>query len=168
MKVKIAHLFVFAILFQSLLTLNGVSAGKHAPSFNLFQITTDGNQQNGPLIWENTVVWTDWRGADALDIWMYNLKTKREVPLIVREKHQRVYGIWNNLIIYRDESTSPPTVRVYNIKTNKDIEIASGENVGNGAIFGPIALYVDGVVFHSGGVSTESLTRNVLMHLQVK
>jgi beta propeller repeat protein len=38
-------------------------------------------------------------------------------------------------------------MRVYNIKTGKDIEVGSGDNVVGGALFGNIALYVDGTSF---------------------
>ena len=72
-------------------------------------------------------------------------------PLIVRPEHQRVYGFWGRRIVYRDESTTPATMKVYNIKTGKDIEVASGEHVRGGAIFKNNVLYVDDIDGRDGG-----------------
>lgn len=143
---KIIHNFIFIVLFflASIAILNNVYAVKPSTSYSTFQITSDGSQQNGPLVWGNNIVWTDWRGTNGLDVWVYNLKTKESMPVISRPNNQRAYGIWKDAIIYRDEDTTPASMKVYNMKTRQDTQVAVGENVVGGAIFGDNAFYVDG------------------------
>jgi beta propeller repeat protein len=72
-------ILILLVLLSGLFLGNKKIYAKPTTSFDIFQITNDGNQQNGPLIWDNTVIWTDWRGTDALDIWMYNLRNKKRI-----------------------------------------------------------------------------------------
>lgn len=141
----INQIFLFSLFILALTTLSrDVNAAKPSTAYKTFQITSDGAQQNGPLIWGDTVVWTDWRGSSGLDIWTYNIKTKKESLLISNPNNQRVYGIWKDKIIYRDENTTPASMKVFNMKTRQYTQIATGDDVVGGAVFGDNAFYVDG------------------------
>jgi beta propeller repeat protein len=163
-KPKVIVIFLAALFFFSTIP---ASAGKPSTDFDLFQITTNGSQQNGPRVHGNKVVWTDWRGTGGLDVWIYDFITKSESPLIVKPNHQRAYGFWRNNVVYRDGSTTPASMRVYNIKTGEDIEVASGDDVVGGAIFANNVLYVDGkaggdlYVYNLGSRKSKYITGNV-------
>ncbi len=144
MKV-INHFFLFSLFFLvSTILSRNVNATKPPTSYKSIQITSEGTQQNGPLIWGDTVVWTDWRGVNGLDIWTYNIKTKKETLLISNPNNQRVYGIWKDKMIYRDDNTTPASMKVFNMKTRHETLVAAGESVVGGAVFGDNAFYVDG------------------------
>lgn len=138
-KIYLLSLFSFFLFLVS----SSSALAKKPTAFTKFQITNEGHQQNSPHISGKIVVWTDWRGED-LDIWMYNLDSQKESSLIIRPKHQVVYGIWEDKVVYRDENTTPASMRILNIKSGKDIIVASGDNVVGGAIYENKVVYVDG------------------------
>ncbi len=126
--------------------LSALNAGMKKPSLsaNVFQISTNGAQQNSPLIWDNTVVWNDWRGNEGIEIWKYDLINQQESLLKSGSGHQVVYGLWGNKIVYSDESVYPPALRVFDITTGLETEVVSNTTYGQAAIFGNRVLYVEG------------------------
>lgn len=144
MKTKIIQRLFFFLLASFFIFPHIVNAKGRTKETEVFQITNNGMQQNGPLIDNNKVVWTDWRGTEGVDIWIYDLKTKIESPLIVKPAHQRAYGFSENKVIYWDESTTPGSIKVFNIKNSKEIEIARGENLTGANIYQNLVVYVDG------------------------
>lgn len=136
-------LFVFLILFAGLLLLDKKIYAKPITDFDTFQITTDGNQQNGPLIDNDWVIWTDWRGSTSLDIYGYNLSTQTEIPLITKPNFQSAYGLWKSKILYWDNNTTIPSYRIYDINTGEDIEVAQGPKIRGGSIYANYVVYVD-------------------------
>lgn len=109
---------------------------------NTFRITDDGTQQSAPLIFGNLVAYNSYG-----DIWGYKLDTKVNYPILQKPGLQFLTGFNGNRIIYEDvdDLTSNYDVRLYNIKTGKDILIAGGPgSQTSGVTNGSVVVYIDG------------------------
>ncbi len=91
-----------------------------------------------PDISDNIVVWTDWRNVhqpNSLDIYGYDLTSKKEIPIITRlgvQSYPRISGQW---IVYLD-TFGDDTADVYarNLSTREDFKIGTmpmlGQRIG--------------------------------------
>lgn len=112
---KAALIPAFLILF-----LTSVFSVQAATQVNLFQITTEGSQQSSPYVYKDLVVY-----GSLGEIWGYDLKTQENFEVFQRPGGQFITGFFNNLIVYEDiDDASNYDIRLYNIKTGKDILVA--------------------------------------------
>lgn len=129
MNIKTSILFFLLLLFVTVYFPRPANAVSWKTDVDLFQITTDGLQQSGAAIYQDTVMWTDWRGSidTSLDIYGYNLKKKQEFPVIVKEGQQRLAGFDNRYVVYNQyfDASDPNAydVRVYDLKKSEDTAI---------------------------------------------
>jgi beta propeller repeat protein len=109
MKPLVFLFIIFLLLFTTLPT--------HAFSAITQRLTTESHQQNGPVINNDLVAWTDWRN-DSLDIYGYDQKTNTEIPLITADGHQWAVALTNNQLIYNDESDG--RIHFYHLNNHTD------------------------------------------------
>jgi WD40 repeat protein len=97
------------------------STGNQLPKANsiLKLLNADEMEMSGDII-----VWTDGRNFDDTleDIYMYNIATKQESPLIVVNNRQKSPAISGNLIAYANW-TDGKKIHVYDLNTRKDTTI---------------------------------------------
>lgn len=136
--------------FFSLLLVFGLSLATStqvsAVTVNTFQVTTDGSQQKDPIVYKDLVAYTNFGGTGGIDIWLYNLKTKQNSPIITKLGQQFLTSFYKGFIIYDDfdESTQRYSVRLYNMKTKEDTLIAGGSTSHSGGVTnGKYVIYLD-------------------------
>ncbi len=140
--------FIFSLLAAALLLLPFTSHA--APSWTTSQITTEEHQQNGPIISDNTIVWTDFRNGQNTDVWGYNLKTKQEFPIIQGPGHDQAAGLQGNHLLYNEylSDTNTSNIWLLNLKNNKEQLIATGPGYLTATdIDKPWVVYTDGSGF---------------------
>jgi len=73
-----------------------------------------------PVIYGDIVVWQDYRNGNR-DIYGYNLTTKKEFPVCTRDGDQSLVGIWENKILYMEQSSNTTyNIYYYNLTTQKE------------------------------------------------
>ena len=101
MKMNRKMIALFVLLF---LCFNVVIAGndkveqakgKETP------ICTDPSYQGPPRIYEDKIVWEDYRNEDW-DIYMYDLTTNKEMPICTVKGEQASPDIYENRIVWHD------------------------------------------------------------------
>jgi len=139
---------LFILLGLGILFVPITAGATRTLTFEKWQITHEFQQQNGPIVYGNTVVWADWRDlfGQAIDIWGYNFDTQEEFPIITRPGDQRPEAINRKYILYSDiPAPSESDVRLYNRETGEDFTIADGsDNQTAGGISGANIIYVVG------------------------
>nr|WP_279379351.1 hypothetical protein [Methanosarcina mazei] len=89
------------------------------------QITTSG-KANYPAIYEDKVVWTDYRNENN-HIYMYNLSAERETQITTNESIKSGPEIYGDRIIWIDDRNGKQDIYVYNISTTKETQITTNE-----------------------------------------
>lgn len=140
---KTQFLTALIISFVILLLPGAVGA---STSVNLFQITTDGNQQKDAFIFKDLVAYTNFGGSQGIDIWGYDLDDGNNFPIIERPGQQFLTGLFGNLLVYEDvDDSSNYDVRLHNFRTGKDELIAGGPGAQtSGVTNGRYVVYIDG------------------------
>lgn len=123
MKIKIKIILVIILL--PLVLFKSSSDVNAETSVDSFRITYNGKQQNGPIIYKDVVMWTDWRGPGGLNIYAYNFKTKTEYPVIISEYHDRVAGHNEHYVLYNHilPGGDYKEIRVLDLRTNEDYKV---------------------------------------------
>jgi hypothetical protein len=133
----------------------------------VFQITNDPAEQNGPLIDDNLVAYTNWAGSQGIDIWGYDLTTKTNFPIIEKAGTQFLDGLHDDLVVYEDfdEGTHTYKIHLYNRSTGEDTLVTPGSaSYGSGGTDGTDVVYIDGyacgklMVYHIKSGLTEQLS----------
>lgn len=130
-KIFTSLLFVFVFL---LLPFQKAEASPHSTKISLFQITSEGSQQNGPKIFQDEVIWTDWRNnTTSLDVYKYNLKTKTVEPLIVKNGQQVAVGLDRRYVIYNEyfDASDPKNSDIWAYDRRKDMHIQITDQDGS-------------------------------------
>ena len=86
------------------------------------QITTDGNTQWRPAVWDNFVVWQDQRNGNA-DIYGYNVATGVEFPICTNAFNQEHPKIYQNTVVWYDWRNGNADVYGYNLATAAEFTI---------------------------------------------
>jgi beta propeller repeat protein len=97
---------------------------------------------HSPDIYGNRIVWMDYRGEEC-NIYMYDLSTKKESQISTSGMVHGSPAIYGNKIVWGD-STNYSSIHIYDISTQKDIEILG--NTEKPAIYGDKVVYDD---YHS-------------------
>ncbi len=117
------------------------------PEVNLFQITQTPYQETHTFVHDNIVVYTTFGGAGGIDIWGYDRKNNTNFPIIEKDDQQWVTHLYKKWLVYEDfdESSQSYDVRLYNLRTKKDILITPGSgNYTSGVTNGDEVVYIDG------------------------
>lgn len=144
MKRYLISLAVILVAFLFVKMVSSISSRNLSTTFTITRITSDDLTQSSPSVWDNITTWSDLRTHNGLNIWLYDQKTKTQTVLVERAEDQTPFGVWRNKIIYLDNSDTLPVMRVRDINTFEDVEIAEGEQLAGGAIYANTALYVIG------------------------
>jgi hypothetical protein len=121
-----------------------------AASSTVFQLTDTPYQETHAFIDKNLVVYSAFTGAGDhwIDVWGYDLRTHQNFPIIERVGQQWVSGFHENKIVYEqfNDATQRYSIRMYNLKTKKDIGISSDENktYSSGVTNGREVVYIEG------------------------
>lgn len=78
------------------------------------QITSDISNQIAPDIYENRIVWQDYRNKNS-DIYLYNLSTKELSRITWDKNYQSNPKIYGNVIVYASTENSKNSLYFYNI-----------------------------------------------------
>ncbi|MBU7017658.1 MAG: hypothetical protein HXS44_09125 [Theionarchaea archaeon] len=107
------------------------------------QITADHFQQRDPAIFENMVVWTDFRNGKG-DIYVYNLSTGEESRITEDESTQEFPAIYKDIVVWHDNRNGNWDIYMYNLTTGEELQIT--DNDGDQAfpsIYGDIVVWED-------------------------
>lgn len=118
---KIASLLLSSVVCLQLTVPAALAA---APKSEPVAITTDLREQLNPDISGDKIVWNDFRNGDS-DIYMYDLTTRTEIPLIVAVGHQELPKIDQDKIVWVDSQNSI-SVYMYDLTTKTETLIAAG------------------------------------------
>ncbi len=101
-------------------------------------ICLNSSDQHSPSIYENLVVWSDYRndGNNETDIYLFDLDTNEEKPICLAESWQENPEIYGDIVVWEDYRNGGSDIYSYNLKTGeeKPICIAEGDQ-GNPRIF---------------------------------
>jgi beta propeller repeat protein len=68
------------------------------PTSKETQITSDTSSQLNPAIYEDRIVWQDWRNGNW-DLYMYDISTSTETQITRNESNQSDPAIYGNKIV---------------------------------------------------------------------
>lgn len=105
-KSKIS-LLALCLLILSLIPGSG-TANAAGGSWQVSRLATNGSQQNGPVVGENLIVWTDFRGPLGIDIWGYNINTGAELLVLSKPGNQIPTALEGESMLYNDDSDLIP------------------------------------------------------------
>ena len=128
----------FFLVLLSLLLVTSV----HAITVGTFQVTTEGSQQKDAFVFKDYIAYDS-----QSDIWIYNLETKQDYPVIQKEGEQYITDFQGNLIVYQDIAPGQGNgdIRTYNVRNGKDALIIGELNsYSSGATNGDYVVYLDG------------------------
>lgn len=116
-----------------------------APTISLTEtrITTDPGDQYDPAIWDNIVVFTDYRAADT-DVYFHDLDTGEETGVIVAPGNQELTDVANGIIVYTDYRWSD--VIVYDVSTGVTRNITRPDKERLGRAFNSVDPATDGTI----------------------
>ncbi|MEM3074576.1 MAG: hypothetical protein QW727_01385 [Candidatus Pacearchaeota archaeon] len=77
-------------------------------------MTTNPSNQSFPSIYENKIVWTDYRNRN-LDIYMYDISTKKETRITTNPSNQSFPSIYGNKIVWIDERNGKADIYMYEL-----------------------------------------------------
>lgn len=135
------------------------------PTKEIKHLTSDPYQQDYPHIHENRVVWEDERSkyaegsrvTNTLDVYMYDLNTDEEKPIITTQGKERFPSIYGDIVVcevYSDLACEK--IYFYDLSTGELTEIAS-----NSLVMGPPHVYKNTVVWASLVEGDEILTYDI-------
>lgn len=111
------------------------------------QITTNNSSQSNPDIYEDRIVWTDWRNGDGYsssDIYMYDLSTSTETQITNNNSNQWAPAIYGNRIVWIDERNGNLDIYMYDLSTSTETQITTNESNQDGpAIYGDRIVWLD-------------------------
>lgn len=116
-------------------------------AWTVSQISSNGSQQNGPIIAKDIIVWKDFRGPLGTDVWGYNLKTKTEFPIVQDDGFQSPTAIQGNEVLYDEyrDGSNESNVWLLNIKNGKKKLIVGGTGSRGGShMDGNWVVYLEG------------------------
>lgn len=110
------------------------------------QLTNTPYQERDPIVWRDTIAYTNYGGSQGIDIWAHDRKSNNH-PLIERPGSQFLDAFNDDLVVYEelDDATQQYAIRLYNTKSKKDIQISSGTgSYGSGGTNGDYVTYIEG------------------------
>ncbi len=90
-----------------------------------------------PAIYEDRIVWVDWRnGVD--NIYMYDLSTSKETQITNSESYKQNPAIYGNRIVWEDDRNGRENwdIHMYDLTTKKETQITTSGSAYNPAIYG--------------------------------
>lgn len=90
----------------------------------VIQITRDPSNQECPVIWQNRVVWLDYRNAQW-DIYMYDIPNKIESRITTNSLDQLYPTISGNRVVWEDYRNGNADIYMYDISTGTESPIAT-------------------------------------------
>ncbi len=107
------------------------------------QITKSDKDQESPAISGDNIVWEDYRNGDA-DIYLYNLKNKKEIRITINGSDQGSPAISGDNIVWEDYRNGDADIYFYNLNAKKEIRITdNGADQGSPAISGDNIVWED-------------------------
>lgn len=137
---KIKSMFTICCLVSLIAVSTGTAATEIAKG-NETQITANESYQWLPDIYENTIVWEDWRNY-SMNIYMYDLITSTETPITTSGSafDPAIYGdriVWQD---YRNGSD----IYLYNLTTSTETQVTTDEpDQDSPDIYGDIIVWRD-------------------------
>jgi beta propeller repeat protein len=94
------------------------------------QLTDEDATQDGPDIYNNLIVWMDWRNGPiselefpfngTTDIYIYNISEETEDELIINPRNQTSPKIWGSNIIWMENNSGKESIYLYDYLTGKE------------------------------------------------
>lgn len=67
----------------------------------IMNVSDHGSQQWDPDIWENTIVWEDWRKGNP-DIYSFNLTTEKIATPSAERSYEEKPSVWKDIVVWHD------------------------------------------------------------------
>ncbi|MCC4770064.1 hypothetical protein FXV91_07580 [Methanosarcina sp. DH2] len=101
---------------------------------NEIQITNDSSDKGSPAIYEDRIVWDEWRNGNP-EVYTYNITTSNKTKI--------ADGVSNHLVIYKDRIVwAINNIYMYNLSTSTEIQIST-----NASYQDYPAIYEDTIVW---------------------
>jgi beta propeller repeat protein len=81
-----------------------------------------GTSQEYPAIWEDRVVWTDWRSGSP-QIFFYNITSGEELQISTNTTYAEFPDIWDNAIVWQDWRNENYDIYLYNLQTGVETQV---------------------------------------------
>lgn len=151
---------LFAAFCALVLLANGLPA--RATPWHVDRITTNGSQQNGPIVSGNTIVWKDFRGPQGIDAWAYNITQANEYVVVSGTGIDSPAALEGNFLLYNETTDTESNIWRLNLMNNQKILIAGGS--GDRAATG---MSGDWVVYIEGAGTGHVIAKNFVTNEQV-
>lgn len=101
---------------------NSSSDQEYQETWDEYRITFDDSDQLAPAIWKDKIVYMDERNGN-LDIYLFNLSSGKEKPLVTESHHQSYPDIYEDKVVYADMRNGNSDIYLYNLSTGVETAI---------------------------------------------
>lgn len=116
----------------SYIVVDTAPAQNASPEVNETRITTNVSMKEFPAIYDNRIVWQDYRngnpGNASWDIYMYDLSTSNETRVTTNESWQENPTIYGDKIVWEDGRNGINDIYMYTISTGEETQITNDES----------------------------------------
>ena len=104
----------------------GISSSnqEYQETWREYRITFDDSDQLAPAIWADKIVYMDERNGN-LDIYLFNLSSGKEEPLVTEPHHQSYPDIYEDKVVYADMRNGNSDIYLYNLSTGIETAICT-------------------------------------------
>jgi beta propeller repeat protein len=124
-----------------------------------YSIINDGISYAGSIYKEKITIIRE-SSIGNYDLYLYNLNTGKEIPIVIGNGEQSKPEIWDNWIVWEDYRNGRSDIYAYNLKLNYELQITNTSNIWdvNPQIYGDNVIWqeVNGTISH--GISLYNLT----------
>ena len=111
------------------------------------RITTNESEPFRPVIYEDRIVWMDFRNGDQYlngDIYMYNISTSTETQITTNGSSQMWPDIYGDVIVWMDDRNENWDIYMYDLSTSTETQITTNESNQSGPdIYGDVIVWID-------------------------
>ena len=139
MDKKILELKIILGLIVSVLVAIPITSS----SVSEIQITMNEKSQKAPAIYEDIIVWEDFRNGYS-QIYGYNIAEKNEFHISKSDSNQYEPAIWEDIVVWRDDRNGNWDIYGYNLKAKKEFQISEDlSDQFSPGIFRDVVIYTD-------------------------
>lgn len=98
------------------------NSGEMTGTESILSVATWGTSQEYPAIWEDRVVWSDWRSGNP-QIYYYNTTSGEEKQISANTTSAETPDIWENIIVWQDWRDQNYDIYMYNLLTGEETQV---------------------------------------------
>lgn len=135
-------------------------------SWEIKRITSGPAQENGPIVYNDMIIWKDFRGPQGTDVWGYDLTSQAEFPIVQGLGAEQPTALLGNSMLYESHGGMGSSIILRNLVTANETVIQGGSGSrGSSHMDENWIAYVEG--YATGDLVAYNIAtqaRNVIAH----